>query len=197
MKSYNNEFETVDQILSGYAVTRRTDAFILTWVKMEKQLRRLFTFFAFQNSAFNYGDIDAFIEMIVKNNHLYFYSFQKLIEKLLNIDFENILNKDLTKHMKQDYQAFYKDVQRIKKYRNKIMHGQITGQKLQSKQIEKDINLLRDWIIIVGNHFQKKYGYDGLGRNTFSMAKNITPKTIINYPFDTISKLEQWIKKNA
>jgi len=196
MKHYKVEFETVEQILASNATTRRTDAFILTWVKMEKQLRRLFTFLAFQNPSFKYDDIDEFINVIVKNNHLYFYSFQKLINKLLNIDLGEEINGNLKALTNIDYSTFNEEIQRIKSHRNKIMHGQITGKKLSPKQLEKDIELLRNWIIAVGNYFTSKCGYDGLGRNTFNMSKSI-PRVVSNYEFNNLPELEGWINKNA
>ena len=39
----------------------------------------------------------------------------------------------------EDYQSRWVDIRRIKKYRNKIMHGQHTGQDIRSPQLEKDV----------------------------------------------------------
>lgn len=196
MDNYIKEFVTVDQLLDGKGVTRRTDAFILTWVKMEKQYRRLFSYFAFQCPSFSDTDTDDFIDIIVKNRKLYFYSFKQLIEKLLNVSIGNKINSELIKQTGNDYNYYDNAIVRIRRYRNKILHGLITGQKLSSKQLETDINILRNWIKVVAKYFEMNYGYDGLGRNTFKKAKSRAP-ILKSYPFNNLSDLETWINNNV
>ena len=47
------EFETLDRLWDCKAETRRVDALILSWVRFEKQLRRLFSFLVFQHPGFD------------------------------------------------------------------------------------------------------------------------------------------------
>ncbi len=43
------EFATVETVWHSTGKTRRVDALMLSWVKYEKELRRLFCFFVFQH----------------------------------------------------------------------------------------------------------------------------------------------------
>ena len=49
------EFSTVDLLLGSDAPTRAVDAFAISWIKLEKQLRRLTSNLIFQHSAFQEG----------------------------------------------------------------------------------------------------------------------------------------------
>jgi len=50
-----HEFSTVEILLQSDAETRAVDAFAISWVKLEKQLRRLTSNLIFQHSVFEEG----------------------------------------------------------------------------------------------------------------------------------------------
>ena len=53
MKNHtSDEFYTVDILLQSDANSRAVDAFVISWVKLEKQLRRLTSNLIFQHSEF-------------------------------------------------------------------------------------------------------------------------------------------------
>jgi hypothetical protein len=186
---FAEEMATVDAVLASGATTRRTDAFVLTWVKMEKQLRRLFSFIVYQNPAFSKSDENALVKVFVDNNHLYADSFIKCINALGT--------KTVADLVGQDYAHYQTEIKRIKKYRNKILHGQITGENLQSPQLEKDIKLLRKWIEDLAEGGVNSFGYDGIARNTFRKAKAVSAIASIQYPFSTVDAFKKWLRKNA
>lgn len=183
------EMATVDAVLASGATTRRTDALILAWVKMEKQLRRLFSYLVFQNPAFSKSDEKALVKVFVDHNRLYSHTFIRCIERLGTTTVEALVG--------HKYAHYQKEIARIKKYRNKIMHGQITGENLQSPQLERDIQLLRDWIAMLAVGAQKALGYDGIARNTFIKAKSGPSISKIQYPFTTVDEFEAWLEKYA
>src|SRR4051812_39426657 len=76
------EMATVDAVLQSDAATRRTDAFVLTWVKMEKQLRRLFSFLVFQNPNFSEADQRRVVDIFVNHRNLYAHTFHRCIDAL-------------------------------------------------------------------------------------------------------------------
>lgn len=57
--SYTSEFETVDLILNSSCITKGVDAFALSLIKAERQMRKLFTFLVYQNPKLQqkYGDL--------------------------------------------------------------------------------------------------------------------------------------------
>jgi hypothetical protein len=183
------EMATVDAVLASKATTRRTDAFVLTCVKMEKQLRRLFSFIVYQNPAFSKSDESALVKVFVDNNRLYADSFIKCIDALGTKTVANLVGKE--------YVHYRTEIKRIKKYRNKILHGQITGENLQSPQLEKDIKLLRNWIKDLAEGGVNSFGYDGIARNTFRKAKEVSAFAGIQYPFSTVATFKKWLRKNA
>ncbi len=183
------EMATVDAVLASGATTRRTDAFVLTWVKMEKQLRRLFSFLVFQHPNFSKSDEKALVKIFVDHKKLYAHTFVQCIDLLGSSAVKDLVGAD--------YAQYQTEIARIKKYRNKIMHGQITGQNLQSPQLERDVKLLRDWIQAVAIGAQKAFGYDGVARNTFIKAKSVPAIAKIKYPFSTVSEFKAWLDKNA
>jgi hypothetical protein len=187
--SLTEEMATVDAVLASGATTRRTDAFVLTWVKMEKQLRRLFSFIVYQHPAFAKRHENALVKVFVDHKRLGVDSFIKCINALGTKTVEDLVG--------QEYAYYRTEIERIKKYRNKILHGQITGENLQSPQLEKDINLLRKWIEDLAKAGLNAFGYDGIARNAFRKAKEFPAIAKIQYPFSTVDGFQKWLRKNA
>jgi hypothetical protein len=73
------------------------------------------------------------------------------------------------------------------------MHGQITGKKIKSSQIERDVLYLVSWIDSLADVASAEFGYDGLGRNTFRAAKASADITVAKYPFSTTAEFEAWL----
>ncbi len=184
-----DEFVTVDAVLVSGGQTSRVDAFILTWVKMEKQLRRLFCFLVFQHPNFSDKNIDAVIKVITDNTSLYYSSFIRCIDKLGPFCVRDLIGS------KYDY--LIAEIKRIQNYRNKILHGQITGQNITSRQLERDVTILRDWISLLASSSSSKLGYNGVGRNTFRKAKAALPILKDRYPFENVQQFKQWLSNAA
>ena len=55
--NYADEFKTVDIILESAARTRRVDAFTLSLIKAERQIRKLVTHLVFQFPCFGISDV--------------------------------------------------------------------------------------------------------------------------------------------
>jgi hypothetical protein len=93
-----------------------------------------------------------------------------------------------------EFQKLRHELDRIKKYRNKIIHGQPTGLKIQSRWLEKDIDLLKKWILAVANGYGSECGYDGLHRGSFRKAdSSLAGKLLVT--FNTIDELTAYIDK--
>jgi hypothetical protein len=165
------------------------DSLILSWVKYEKQLRRLFCFLVFQQPQLDKKEIDEFVQVLADNNKLYPETFIYAIEALGAISIQTLLDRD--------YPRLWEGITRIQKYRNKLMHGQMTGQSIQSPQIEADVILVIEWISRVADAAYKAYGYDGLTRNTKRAAKTVNKINLAQFPFSTAQEFESWLLLTA
>ncbi len=70
--SYSEEFLTVDLILDSEAETRGVDAFALSLIKAERQVRKLFTYLVYQFPVFGAPNIQSLKETLAANNRVYF-----------------------------------------------------------------------------------------------------------------------------
>ena len=82
-----------------------------------------------------------------------------------------------------DYGALWREITRIKKYRNKLMHTQITGQGIHSSQLERDILRILEWIDRLAFAAETNFGSDRLKRNTYRVAKASAKVQVEKYPF--------------
>ena len=167
-KNVQEEFATIDLLLPSNTLTGRTDAFILAWVKIEKQIRRIFTYVVYQSPAFS--SKDDIIKIIASNPRLYFENFVKGFDALYPTPFDQIIGSR--------YAKFMKDFARIKKYRNKILHGQLTGLALDAAKLTTEVELMREWVSLVAEKMCAEIGYDGVEPNAFrkSNVKNFSSR---------------------
>lgn len=181
------EFATVEALWHSSAETKRVDSLLLSWVKYEKQLRRLFCFLVYQHPKITANTINSVIAVLAKNNDLYPETFIRGIAALGV--------KPVPALVGQQHAQLAADVQRIKKYRNKLMHGQATGQSIQSVQLERDVKHLIAWIEALASGADAEFGYDGLRRKTFREAKSNPNIAVANFPFTTNADFSTWLKR--
>jgi hypothetical protein len=180
-----SEFATVESIWLSSGETRRVDALILSWVKYEKQLRRLFCFLLFQHPNVGDSEIDDLINVLVENNKLYPHTLIRGINQLSP--------QSVSKLIGPRYSILVPEVNRIKKYRNKLVHGQTTGMKIRSPQLERDVLWLVDWVSSLAEGAENSLGYDGLRRNTYRQAKSTAEVNIKKFPYSTLVELKNWL----
>ncbi len=184
-QALKQEFATVEALWHSGAETRRVDSLLLSWVKYEKQLRRLFCFLVYQHPNTTSATINAVIGVLAQNSRLYPETFIRGIAALGVTPVPTLIGKN--------HQQLSNGMARIKQYRNKLMHGQATGQSIQSAQLERDVIHILSWIEALAAGADAKFGYDGLRRNTFreSKSKNIA---VAAFPFNTNATFEKWLK---
>src|SRR5438105_5557197 len=74
-EALKTEFASVEAIWDTSGETRRVDALVLSWVKYEKQLRRLFSFLVFHHPKITASTLDAVMPAFRKNRNLYQETF--------------------------------------------------------------------------------------------------------------------------
>ena len=118
---FKKEFETVEILINSNTKTGRTDAFIIAFTKLEKQVRRIFTYTIFQFPAFDLSCYRNILAVIASKKFLYFENFVNGFDVIYPKSFEAVIGGAF-------YTSFLKDdFPRIQKLRNKILHGQPTG----------------------------------------------------------------------
>lgn len=183
------EFATVDTLWHSAGKTRRVDALMLSWVKYEKQLRRLFCFFVFQHPEIGEDQIEQVIAVLADNRNLYPETFIAGIRALGVTSVPDLLGPR--------YKDLWNEITRIKKYRNKLMHGQITGQGITSRQLERDVFWIIQWVSCLATAAENTFGYDGLKRNTYRVARSTSKIPVGKYPFTTPAELKHWLSDLA
>ncbi|SRR6266436_7734910 len=179
------EFATVETVWHSTGKTRRVDALMLSWVKYEKQLRRLFCFFVFQHPKIDADKIDQVIAVLAESRNLYPDTFIAGIEKLGVTSVPDLIGPR--------YAELSREIARIKKYRNKLIHGQITGQGIKSPQLERDVLWIVEWVGCLAIGAESTFHYDGLKRNTYRVARSASKIVVSKYPFTTPAELKTWL----
>lgn len=182
------EFQTVAAIWSlTDASTCSVDALLLSWVKLEKQLRRLFCCLVYQHDAIDGSNVKEVIDALVANDRLSPRVFIKGIEELGAPTVRDMLGPE--------YDRLHGEICRIREVRNKLAHGQITGRGLGSHVLEQDTRLVIEWVAGLAEGAHRLIGYDGLGRNTFLTAKKIGQAVVAKYPFTTPQEFRAWLDR--
>jgi hypothetical protein len=180
------EFATVESVWHSGAQTRRVDSLLLSWVKYEKQLRRLFCFLVFQHPHITEHAISNVINSLAQHNHLYPETFTRGIDAMGATPVRVLVGPR--------YAEMSAEIKRIKRYRNKLVHGQVSGNAITSSQLERDVAWIVDWVAALAEGAHATLGYDGLGRNTFKTAKTTPAIPVQQYPFSNPHDFGAWLR---
>lgn len=180
-----DEFATVEAIWAlTHASTRGLDALILTWVKYEKQTRRLFSFLVQQHFGKDSEAQAAVLAAILANRKLNPKSHLEGIVRMAGGTEADLIGPS--------HGQLSPEIERIHQNRNKILHGQLTGQKLGPAHLESDVVHVIEWMAALAATSLQRFGYDGLERNTARLARN-RPTRINPYAFTTTENFETWL----
>lgn len=178
--SYKEEFKTVDILINSNAVTRGVDAFALTIIKAERQIRKLFTYIVFQFPSFTNADIPELRDTLYQNRNVYFKGFVDGINTLYSRSVQDLIG--------QEYSSLLDEIQTAIDYRNKIFHGQLTNANLTRDDFLQIIKSNRKWCKKLANEAMKEFGYDGFGRNSFHKS----PMNVLQNYRINISTLDEY-----
>ena len=160
-QGFDDEFATIKILVDSKTKTGRTDAFIVAFTKVEKQARRIFTYTIYQFPTFSLSDYKNILNTISSTGFLYFGNFVKGFDAIYPKSFEAIVGNAL-------YDSFLKtEFPRLQRLRNKILHGQPTGQNLSASDLINEIEVIRKWCLDVAESMLSEIGFDGLEWNSF------------------------------
>ncbi|MBI4218917.1 MAG: hypothetical protein HY682_02155 [Chloroflexi bacterium] len=157
--SYPEEFATVDLIVASSAETRGVDAFALSLIKAERQIRRLVTHLIFQLPAFGPGDVAVLRETLADSRYVYFDGFV--------LGWDALYPRSVRELVGPDYDRLWARVVEAIDYRNKIFHGQLTKKNLSRQDLLAFVKDIRTWCAGLADNALAEVGYDGFGRNAF------------------------------
>jgi len=189
-QGFKSEFETIEILVNSNAKTGRTDAFTIAFTKLEKQARRTFTYLIYQYPAFRLSHYKEILAIIASKRFLDFDNFIKGFDTIYPKSFETIIGSPL-------YTSFIKtDFPRIKNFRNKILHGQPTGENLSSDELKAEIDILKNWCSCVAESMMTEIYYDGLEWNSFRKCTTIDLSSIYTVNISDINELDTFIETN-
>lgn len=172
-KSFVEEFDVVDLVVQSGLVTGGVDAFALSLIKAERQMRRIFTHLVFQSSAFSAGDVPALREALGASKRSYFEGFSRGIDALFDTTVRTLVGEE------HDYLA--KQLADAIDARNKIFHGQLTGRCLERADLLQYVADIRTWCGNLSSAAHEEIGYDGFERNSFRKSgRTIAERLRIN-----------------
>jgi hypothetical protein len=188
-RGLDKEFETVELLLTSQLETRAADAFCLTWIKLERQLRKLVANVLYQASSFSEHDEVAktmlraalLTRVNIKHDH-----FVGGIRRLTGCSLKQLLG--------DRYAPLRRAVDNGYVIRNKLFHGQQSGLNLDRDAliaIQRDIY---EWCAILATEAYLRFGYDGFGRNSLQKTHRVEIVALVD---DAIRDIgwEEFIRK--
>ena len=186
--SYESEFKSVDLLLDSKIETRGVDAFALSVIKAERQVRKIFTHLIYQSPSFQSSDISKLINLLENNKKVYFEGFVK--------GFNEIYPKSLQDFYGSSYDNDLKELKDAMKIRNKIFHGQLTGKNLSRPDLKNHIDKIRNWCKTLANALKKEFGFDGFMRDSFQKSKVKDKFSALKVNFSTTNEYNDFIRNN-
>lgn len=183
--NFESDFSTVNLILSSKFETRGVDAFALSLIKAEKQLRRIFTFLIYQNPVYATSNISELRDVLAKNKDIYFRHFVVGINDILPLELKDIYGNDYEKDLKL-LLLYTKD-------RNKIFHGQITLGRLSRSDLIDRVDHIKKWCMNLGTAISLEIGFDGFSKSYVKSTSNLYLKNLDK--FDSISNYESFLTR--
>jgi hypothetical protein len=182
--NYKEEFATVELLMRSNFETRAVDSFAISLMKVERQIRKLFTFLIFQHENYQLGDGAKLREVLTKNKEMYFQNFIKGIDLICIKTVEQVYGDDYTND--------FKLIKLVTLDRNKIFHGQVTSSILSREELTERVELMKKWCKTLANRFSKEIGYDGFGRNSYHKSDSKLPMKNLD-KFDTLEKYANFL----
>jgi hypothetical protein len=153
------EFATVDLLLESKHETRGIDAFALSLIKAERQMRRFVTYLVYQFPCFSRGDVQRLRDILQRNNKVYFPGLERGFDALYPQSIRDLIGSD--------YDELRRRLCVAGKLRNKIFHGQLTSENLSRQDLLGYVRDIRSWCETLANAALAELQYEGFGRNSF------------------------------
>jgi hypothetical protein len=186
--SYANEFATVDILLESKSETRGVDAFALSLIKAERQMRRLVTFLVYQFPCFLQGDAEQLRDALGRNNDVYFPELER--------GFDALYPRKVRDLVGSDYRKLRRRLCDAERHRNKIFHGQLTAEYLSRQELTSYVCDIRSWCQALASACMAEFRYDGFGRNSFQKSAIPNVSSRFRIQMAGLPDYEKFIRKH-
>ena len=139
------------------------DAFALSLIKAERQIRRLFTHLVYQFSCFGPADKIILRETLWRSRRVYFEGFVR--------GFDNLYPRSLRDLLGAEYDHLYGRLTEATDHRNKIFHGQLTTRSLTRGDLLSYVTDVRRWCETLATSALDEFRYDGFAHNSFRKSQ--------------------------
>ena len=186
--SYSQEFETVDVVINSTARTCGVDAFALSVIKSERQIRKLVTHLIYQFPCFGPGDVLSIRQTLVKNRRVYFDGFEN--------GFDAIYPLSVAALVGSDYLLLRDRIREAVDHRNKIFHGQLTSKNLTRDDLLAYVGDIRTWCKTLAGSALAEFGYDGFAWN--SLRKSTIPdlEKRLKIQIANVAEYEEFVRQH-
>ncbi len=161
--NWSEEFRTVSLIVKSSAETRGVDAFALSLIKAERQIRRLVTHLVYQFPCFGPTDIVRLRETLGNNKRVYFEDFVR--------GFDALYSRSVRELVGAEHDRLRGCLDEAIKHRNKIFHGQLTLRYLTREDLLAYVTDIRLWCRQLAEGAFGEFAYDGFARDSFQKSQ--------------------------
>lgn len=188
--SVEKEFATVDILLDSNAETRGIDAFALSLIKAERQMRKLVTYLVFQSAGFGPTDVVA-LRNALAARRVFFRHFVAA--------WDDFYTKSLRELIGTDHDRLRGRLAEATDDRNKIFHGQLTTKYLSRDDLTAYVTDIKSWCESLAAAASREIGYDGFDRTSssgsFRKASDVTLTARIVRKIETLQDYEGYLKE--
>lgn len=164
-RTLEDEFKIIDCVLGSGLETRGVDAFCLAWIKYERQQRKICSFLIFQASVIKPDQASSVRQALANNKGIAHTGFRGGIQRLTGLRFKDEFG--------DRYGPLNAALDQASKARDKIFHGQQTGQGYSREQLLAKVDSIREWCALLAALGAAKFGYDGFSAtNSMFKVKN-------------------------
>lgn len=157
-RGFESEFKSIDLLLGSDCESRGVDAFCLSWIKLEKQLRKISANLIYQASDVRAADKRRLREALYSHGGLSHTTFIGAIRHLTGVSVGDLIGARYD-YLKKSADASYRS-------RQKIFHGQQTDQSLTRDALISRVGDIREWCELLSAGATARLGYDGLSGPT-------------------------------
>ena len=183
--SYSEEFRTVDLVINSSTETRGVDAFALSLIKTERQMRKLVTHIDYQFPCFSPSDVPNLRAALERNRRVYLDGFERGFNALYIRMIKDLVGTD--------YDTLHARVVDAISCRNKVFHGQLTSLNLTQKELLDFVSDIRTWCEVLAVNANSKFQHDGFVRNSFQKSKITELSTRFKVQLGNIAEYERFI----
>jgi hypothetical protein len=161
--SFTAEFGVIELLLKQDYESRGVDAFALSVIKAERQLRKLVTHLVYQFPCFGQKDREMLRDVLERSKEVFAEGLHRGFDALYPLSIENLVGAD--------YDDLNRRLGEARKHRNKIFHGQLTAERLTRHQLVSYVDDIRKWCEILAKACTDEFQYDGFDRNSFRKSE--------------------------